>query len=141
MMFSSWPPCRQGLCSIELCCSPLGLPVARGWLWLSRPFNSSFLSSLLSRYILYQQSPTPSMFCSCSPISSHFSQISLYAVLPSHSRSSSLPFGSTFWASDLFASFHLPFFTHDQISSSGMFSYPLCRLPCVRADSSLHSNI
>ena len=47
-----------------------------------------------------------------------------------------LPFGSTFWASDLFASFHLPFFTHDQISSSGMFSYPLCRFPCVRADSS-----
>ena len=45
----------------------------------------------LSHCVLYQQSPTPSIFCSCSPFSSHSLQISLNGVLSSHSRSSSPP--------------------------------------------------
>ena len=88
LMFSSWQPCHQGWDSP----------------WLPSYVSSSFLSSLFSHCVLYHQSPTP-IFCRCSPFSSHYFQISLNAVLPSHSWSSSPPFPSSLWASDLFASF------------------------------------
>ena len=58
---------------------------------LSSSFSSSFLFILFSQCILYQQSPTP-IFCCCSPFSFHTFQISLNAVLPLHSGSSSPPF-------------------------------------------------
>ena len=68
---------------------------------LQSSFSSAFLSSLFSHYVLYQQSPTPSIFCCCSPFSSHSFQTSLNKVLPSPSLSPSPPFSFTFWASDL----------------------------------------
>ena len=58
-------------------------------------FFFCFLSSLFSNYVLYELSPT-FIFCCCSPFSSHSFQISLNAVLPSHSRSSSPPFSNHF---------------------------------------------
>ena len=87
LLFSSWHPCRQGW----------------GWPWLPSSLSSSFLSSLLP---LSSLSPVSNYlyFCSCSPFSSH----SLNAVLPLHSRSSSRPFPSTFYVSDLCQFFHLP---------------------------------
>jgi len=63
-------------------------------------FVFSFPSSLFSHCVLYQQSPTPSVCCCYSPFSSHYFQISLNAILSSHSQSSSPP-SPTFWASAL----------------------------------------
>ena len=42
-----------------------------GWPWLLSSLLFSFLSSLLYHYVLYRQSPTPSIVCCCSPFSSH----------------------------------------------------------------------
>ena len=81
------------------CYSPLVVPVVRGEVGRGSChlfFVFSFLSSFFSHCVLCQQSPTPSIFCCCSPFSSHFFQISLNAVLPSHSRSSSLSFSLHF---------------------------------------------
>ena len=80
---------------MSCCCSPLAIPVIGGEVghgYRHLFFVFSFFSSLFSHYILYHQFPTPSTFCCCSPLSSHSFQISLNAVFPSHSRSSSLPF-------------------------------------------------
>ena len=82
VVFSSWCPCHRG-------------EVGRGF---CHPFLVfSFLSSHFSHCVLYQQSLTP-IFCCCSPFSSHSSQISRNAVLPSHSQSSSPPFPAIFCA-------------------------------------------
>ena len=54
-------------------------------------FCSSF-SSHFSNCVLYHKCPTSSIFCCCSSFSSHSFQISLNAVLPSHSRLSTPPF-------------------------------------------------
>ena len=51
-----------------------------------------FLASPFSHCVLCHQSPTPSIFCCCSSFFSQSLQISLNAVLPSYSRSSSSPF-------------------------------------------------
>ena len=55
--------------------------------------SSSFL---FTHYVLYHQSPTPSIFCCCSISSSHSFQIPINPVLPSHSRSSLPPFSLHF---------------------------------------------
>ena len=73
--------------------------------WLPSSFYSCFLSSSFSHYILNRQSPAPPILCCCSPFSFRSLQISLNAILPSHFRSSSPPFPSTFWVSPLFANF------------------------------------
>ena len=74
-------------------CSPLVVPGVRGEVgcgYCRRFFIFSFLSSLFCHYILYQQSPTPSIICCYFLIfSSQSFQISLKAVFPSHSQSSS----------------------------------------------------
>ena len=56
-------------------------------------FSSPFLSSPHFSVTAFSITslPTPSIFCCCSPFSSHSFQISLNTVLPSHSRSSSPP--------------------------------------------------
>ena len=77
-------------------CSPLAVPVVRGEVAMVTVIFS-VLSLLFSYCSLYQQSPTLSIFCCCSPFSSHSFQISLNTVLR---------FPSTFWASAL----ALPFF-------------------------------
>ena len=136
------------------CCSPLSVPVVRGegdHGYCHLFFVFSFLLSLFSRYVLYHQSPTPSIFCYCSPFSSHSFQISLSPVLPLHSWPSSPPFQSTFWAiCSLFQffytySFHMssPFqptlhhfllkpFLHSNLHSQSIHSSFIC---------SLHSHI
>ena len=64
----------------------------------------SFLSSLFSHYVLYHQSPTHSIFCCCSPFSSHFIHNSLNTVPPRIIRlPSSPPFPSIVWVCILFA--------------------------------------
>ncbi len=75
-------------------------------------FVLSFLTSLTTFSV---KSPTRYTFCCCSPFSSHFFKISLNPILPPHFRSSSPPFSSTFWASDLFIT---NFFPHDRQMST-----------------------
>ena len=79
--------------------------VGHGYIYL---FFLSFISSLFYHCVLCQQSPTHYVCCCCSSFSSHSFQISLNAVLPTHSRSSSPPFPSNFWASALFANLSYP---------------------------------
>ena len=73
-------------------CSPHGIPVVRvevshGYYRLCIClFSPQFYLTVFSI-----KSPTPSIFRCCSPFSSHFFHISVNAVLPSHSRSSSPP--------------------------------------------------
>ena len=69
----------------------------------------------------HRQSPAPSISCCCSPFSSDSYQISLNAVFPSHSWSSSPPFSLHFLC--VFVSFPLLFFPHDQSIST--YSSPL----------------
>ena len=87
------------------CCSPLVVPVIRGDVGHGY-YRLLFVSFF--HYVLYHQSLTTPIFCHCSPFSSHSFQISLTAVLPSHSRSSSPPFPSTFWASHLYVTYSSP---------------------------------
>ena len=90
-----------------VCSSPL-VPVVRGEVgegYCHPFFVFYFLSLLFCHCVLYRQSLTPSIFCCCSPFFSHSYQIFLMAVLPSHHRSSSFPFPSTFWASARFTNF------------------------------------
>ena len=78
-MSMSWHPCHQGW----------------GWPWLPSSLSSSFLFSYFSCYILYNQSPTPSI-----SFSSHsFLMQSSHHIL----GLPGLMFPSTFWASHLFA--------------------------------------
>ena len=95
---------KFSIVALPQCCSPLVVPVVKGVVGHCRYplfLNFSFFS-LFSHCDLYHKSPTP-IFCCYSSFSSRSFQISFNAVLPSHSRSSSLPFPSTFWASDLLA--------------------------------------
>ena len=104
------PELNKELLHLICCCSPLVVPVIRGEVghgYCRLLFIVSFFS-LFSHYVLYHQSPTPSIFCCCSPLSSHSFQIYFNIVLPLHPRCSSPPFLTTFWASALFANFSSP---------------------------------
>ena len=71
------------------CCTSLGVPVDRGEAghgYCHLFFVFSFLSSRFSHYVLYQQSPTPSIFSCCSPFSSLSFQISLNVRLSQRFR-------------------------------------------------------
>ena len=99
-------------------------------------FSSSFLSSLFSHYILYLQylqSLTPSIFCCCAPFSCDSFQISLNAVLPSHSWSSLPPFFLRLLASDL-----CQFFISHSFHMTGPFQPTPHQFPLKTF---LHSNL
>ena len=119
----------------------------------------SFLT--FSHYILYQQSPIPSILSSCSPFSSHSFQTSLNAVLPSHSLSSSSPFPLHFLGicsifqffilNSSISTYSSPFFQNfpslqPPLSIRSFFSYPLSSLPqfflssCVRKPTSTNTS-
>ena len=87
-----------------LCRSPLVVPAVRGEVG----HGYCHLFFVFPFLVFSQCVPTHSVFSCCSPFSSHSFQISLNAVLPSRFRSSSHPFPSTFWASDLFDIFSSP---------------------------------
>ena len=71
-------------------------------------FVFSFLSSLFSHRVLYQQSPTPSVFYCRSPFYSNSFQISLNVILPSVFLASLfLPLSEHLLSMQIF---HLPFF-------------------------------
>ena len=70
-------------------CSPLVVRVGRDRGYCHLVFVFSFFSSFNFHCIPYQQSPTTSVFCYCSPFSYQSLQVSLTAFLPLHSRSSS----------------------------------------------------
>ena len=86
LLFAQKNGLRQSCCPLVV--ADIRGEVGCGYCWF---FVFSFLSSPFCHYILYQQSPTPSIFCCYSPFSSQSFQISLIAVLPSQSRSSLTP--------------------------------------------------
>ena len=102
-------PCKQ------VSWSPLGIPVVRdavGHDYQRLFFVLYFLTFLTLRYLItiFNSFCLVLLFSTLPPPF----QISLNITLPSYSWSSSLPFPSTFWATDLLANFHLPFFPHQK---------------------------
>ena len=92
--------------------SPLVVPVIRdevGHGYCHLFFAFSFLFSPFSHCVLYQQSPTPIFHCYSTFFSYSF-QISLKAVLPSHSQTSSPPFSLHFLGICSFCKFFISHF-------------------------------
>ena len=87
-------------------------------------FVFSSLSLRFSHRVLYQQSPIPYICYSFSP----FLPLFLGLFMQSSIAISVLLTSSTFWASSLFASFHLPFSPHDQPISTYLLTNIFLRL-------------
>ena len=96
-------------------------------------FVFSFLSSLFSHCVLYHQSSTPSFAVALhSPPTLSKSLFSLNAMLPSHFRSSSPPFPSTFWASAPFASFSTPILSTRPARFSPLLTSVFLKFPSLQ---------
>ena len=91
--------------------------------WLLSSFLCILVSSLFSNCVLCQQSPTLSIFCCCSPFSSHPFQILLTQFCPNILDFPRLVF-PTFSRYLIFLPIsHLPFFPHDRAIST--YSSPI----------------
>ena len=99
--------------------------VKKSWCSCNQPQQT-----LAREDVLYQQSPIPSVFCSCFPFFTHalFPCSSYSAVLPS--QSSSLPFSINLLGICSLQGFHHPLFPHDRRILIN--SWPICQF--------LHSN-
>ena len=142
--FLSSPLLSSPLLSSPLLSSPLlSSPLLSSPLLSSPVLSSPLLSS--PHVSINALSPVSISFCCCSPFSSHSFQISLNAVLPSHSQSSSHPFSLHSLCICCLCQFlSVPFQpTPDQFFSLNIsllqpplsvrpfFSYPLSSLPRI----------